>query len=377
MVAKPVRRPTKKPISFEQRARDILKEVWAELEAIEIEKLPSGSISQHAFEIFEHKEVGWKFSIIVQVLGKAADYSLDTLCLQKGDGTAVGLWEPREFAKRIVVPWNKSIGGPLGESGDPYVNNIFRGPCFDDAMRKRRRSPDLFDKVKVVLETVQGAGSEVEVREQLKLILAQLRRYLKGKTFEYPLPLRVSLQDTLCGISEYLKVSSGGARLQAVAHGLFKALQAYGIPYEQVLSRHVNAADSASDTSGDVECLKAGSSMLTVEVKDRILTLSEVESSVIKARLRNVRELLFFVYGKTDRMVDTPDMGRIQDLIQNEFTGGLNIYIESAAHLMRIACTLLGEEGRKDFLQDVGEALGEQAADPQHRWAWSQVVRAM
>jgi len=125
---------------FDQAATAILKDLWKELEEFPIDELPNGSISDAAFAAFEHKEIGWKYSIIIQVTGKAADFSLDALCLQKRDGQS-GLWDPREFAKRVIVPWHGSIGAPLGTSGDPYVNNIFRRPRFDETMREGRRSP--------------------------------------------------------------------------------------------------------------------------------------------------------------------------------------------------------------------------------------------
>lgn len=359
---------------FEERATAVLQELWTELETIPVTELPIGSISDQAFEVFQHHEIGWKYSILIQVVGKAADFSLDTLCLQKREGQP-SQWDPREFAKRVVVPWNKSIGSPLGDSGDPYVNNIFRRPRFDDSMREGRRSQVMFDKVKAILDTVQASVTPNEVREYLRLILAQLRKYLDGKSFDYPVPQRVSLQDTLDCLWDYLEVSSGGARLQAVAHGLVMALKAKGVAYEKVCSRHVNAADSASKSAGDVECFSGGKNVFTVEVKDRELTAAEVGSSIEKARLAEVRELLFFVHRKNGRIISESDAEEIKQMISRQFALGLNIYIEPAFDLLRLSCTLLGEEGRKDFLIFVGTALGEQGADPKHRWAWSQAVR--
>ena len=339
-----------------------------------MEDLPTGSISKDAFEVFQHHEIGWKYSILIQVSGKAASFELDALCLQKKEGQP-GQWDPREFAKRVIVPWNKSIGSPLGDSGDPYVNNIFRRPRFDEAMREGRRSKGTYDKVKGILDTVQASDTADKVSGYLKLILAQLRKYLDGKSFDYPVPQRISLHDTLECVAKYLEVSSGGARLQAIAHGMVMALKAKGVAYEEVLSRHVNAADSASQSAGDVECFTGGQNVFTVEVKDRELTASEVNASIEKARLSDVRELLFFVHRKKGKLVAENDGAAINEMIENQFALGLNIYIEQALEILRLACTLLGEEGRKDFLTLVGTALGEQGADPKHRWAWSQAVR--
>lgn len=361
-------------VEVDRQATAILQKLWAELEEVAMEDLPTGSISKDAFEVFQHHEIGWKYSILIQVSGKAASFELDALCLQKKEGQP-GQWDPREFAKRVIVPWNKSIGSPLGDSGDPYVNNIFRRPRFDEAMREGRRSKGTYDKVKGILDTVQASDTADKVSGYLKLILAQLRKYLDGKSFDYPVPQRISLHDTLECVAKYLEVSSGGARLQAIAHGMVMALKAKGVAYEEVLSRHVNAADSASQSAGDVECFTGGQNVFTVEVKDRELTASEVNASIEKARLSDVRELLFFVHRKKGKLVAENDGAAINEMIENQFALGLNIYIEQALEILRLACTLLGEEGRKDFLTLVGTALGEQGADPKHRWAWSQAVR--
>ena len=362
--------------SFEETASKILRELWAEVEAIPMDQLPTGSTSDAAYKAFDYREIGWKYSILIQVTGKAADFSLDALCLQKRDGQA-GLWEPREFSKRVIVPWLATIGSPLGTSNDPYVNNIFRSPRFDSSMREGRRSPEMFDIVKGILDEVQAAVSTKEVRQYLKLILVALRRYMAGKSFEYPIPQRISLLDTLGCVTHYLDESSGGSRLQAIAQGLVIALQQGGVRYEKIVSRHVNAADAASQSAGDVECFSGEKNVFTLEVKDRKLTVAELEASIEKARLANVTELLFFVHQKRGSLYDEADDKKIKDIVAAQFALGLNIYIERAEDFLRLNCTLLGEDGRKTFLTSVGQALAEQGADPKHRWAWSQAVRGI
>jgi len=236
-------------------------------------------------------------------------------------------------------------------------------------------SQEMFDIVKGILDQVQAATSPEEVRNYLRLILAQLRRYMDGKSFKYPIPQRVGLQDTLRCVTHYLDESSGGARLQAVAQGLVMALKAKGVGYERIVSRHVNAADAASQSAGDVECFVGESNVFTVEVKDRELTIPELEASIEKARLSKVRELLFFIHRKRGGPYADADRDQIDAIVVRQFALGLNIYIEKAGDFMRLGCTLLGEDGRKVFLDSVGLALGQQGADPKHRWAWSQAVR--
>lgn len=370
------RRPNTETAGFHTNATTILNSVWSELEAIDIAQLPTGSVSEQAYLILENTEIAWKYALINQVVGKAADFSLDALCLQKGDG-GPGLWDAREFAKSVFVPWHKSIGSPIGTSGDPYVSNTLRHRRLDDQMRQARRTPAMFDVLKGILDQVQDAESPEQVRQFLLQILAQLRRYMAGKTFHYPIPQRVSVLDTLGCVREYLEESSGGARLQAIAHGLVLSLKEKGLKYEDIQSRHVNAADAASQSAGDIECFADGANVFTVEVKDRALTLSELDSSIEKARLASVTELLFFVYRKDGAPYSDAESEQINATISRQFSLGLNIYIVSGDEFLRLCCSLLGEDGRKVFLESVGSALAVQGADPKHRWAWSQAVRTI
>ena len=360
----------------EKVARQLLDELWAEIQEAPLDTLAEDPISAAISNVFNHKEIGWKYSILIQVTGKAVNYSYDALCLQKGEGHP-GQWEPREFAKRVIVPWLTSIGEPFSRSDDPYVNNIFRRPRFDDTMRKGRRSQGMYDLVKGILDQVQASSNPLEVRHHLRRVLTEIRRYMQGKSFDYPIPQRIGLLHSLDCVKQYLDESSGGARLQAVAQGLVMALKSIGVHYEEIASRHVNAADAASQRAGDVECYAEGRNVLTIEVKDRELTIAELTASIEKARMANVRELLFFIHGKQPAAYGDADRTQIEGIVEREFALGLNIYIDKAEVLLRFACMLLGENGRREFLVAVGKSLEEQGADAKHRWEWSRAVRGI
>jgi hypothetical protein len=74
-----------------------------------------------------------RFCLPTQLLGKLAGPGLDAMCLQRGDGQS-GRWDPRGFAARVVVPWNRTNQNVLGPSGDPYVSNPLRRPRVDDGL---------------------------------------------------------------------------------------------------------------------------------------------------------------------------------------------------------------------------------------------------
>ncbi len=360
---------------FHHAAAELLARNWSELLALPLDQMPADpEIEAVVRKILEGKEIGWRYSIYIQVLGKAANFKLNALCLQdkfEGDGA----WDAREFAKSVVVPWNVTAGAPLGQSGDPYVSNTFRHPSYGPEMRRDRKSPELYDLAEGIIQKAEHATSPKAVEALLRLILAELRRHLQGKDLDYPAPKRVSLAVCMNCIDEYLAAKSGGARLQALVFAAFRTLASETGAYSRVESRHVNAADAASGAAGDIECWRANQLRMAVEVKDRALSLSQVQESIAKARINEVSELLFVV--RSSQLLPADEQAAMSILIDKEFTAGPNLYVESAASFFSRFFLFLLEDGRRKFLLDTGVALQLQKADFQHRLAWSAAVRAL
>lgn len=365
----------KTPNPFHVAARTLLDRVWVETLAQPLDQLPfDARVSGITRNVLQGKEKGWRYSIFIQVLGKAANVDLNALCLQdkfKGKGA----WDAREFAKAVVVPWNEAAGLPLGQSGDPYVSNTFRHPSYGKEMRRDRKSPELYDLAEAIVKRAQAAADAPAAEILLRLLLAELRRFLQGKEIDYPVPKRVSLPACEACIERYLDSKSGGARLQGLVFAAFRTLAVETGAYSRIGSGHVNAADAASGAAADIECWKGVLLALAIEVKDRALTVTQVQESVVKARLRGVTELLFVV--RSNELVPAADQAAMRTLVDKEFSAGLNLYFESAPSFFSRFLLFLLEDGRRKFLLDAGESLRLQKADFQHRLAWSHAVRAL
>ena len=364
-------------VEHAEAARNILDQLWLEVLSVELPASYFPGIADVVDAIFAGNEVGYRKAIIIQLAGKAANPSLDAQSMQKRDGTS-GAWDAREFAKRVFVPWNASIGNPFGDSDDPYVSNQFRNPRFDASIRGSRRKVVVFDHVLSLLELANAADNQDEIEALLREVLLGLRRFIQGKSFSYPIPQRASLSDTHRILQAFLSESSGGARLQAVAHADFLSAADAGFNYSGLVSRHVNASDASSQASGDIAFTKGGRAS-AVEVKDRLLTTGQVAASVTKARVNEVTELIFLVHRIGSEMVfeSSEDAVASEAIAAKEFSAGLNIYWEPYLRFSRTLLTLIGEDGRRSFLKYVGVSLEEQRADAKHRWAWSQLVSSM
>jgi len=107
-------------------------------------------------------------------------------------------------------------------------------------------------------------------------------RTFRGKYSAGVSPATVSLDLTLSISAKFLEEKSGGDRAQALAGALFDAIGIHFGIFAQVNRARINASDEATGQAADLECLdESGKLVLAVEVKDRTLTLADVEGTCI------------------------------------------------------------------------------------------------
>jgi SacI restriction endonuclease len=365
-----------KPTPLAHAGREKLDGAWIEVGEVDLAAGQLDDLDRSIDAIFAGKEKGYRAAIIIQLAGKAADFSLDAQAMQKGS-TSAASWDAREFAKQAFVPWNASIGSPLGHSADPYVSNQFRNSRFDSSIRGKRKSIDQFDNMLAILESANATSSPEQVDRLLIRVLLGLRRWMQGQRVAYPIPQRASLEGVLEAVHRFLAYRSGGARLQAVAHALFACLERAGLAIDGLGSRHVNASDASAAAPGDIGFTMQGNAR-AIEIKDRPLTEPEITASVNKVRVAGVTELIFVVNRPSNELFGSEDDGRAAvEIARTQFNSGINVHWVPFLKLANITLMILGEAGRRDFLKLVGEALEEQRVDVSHRSAWATIVAQM
>jgi hypothetical protein len=360
-------------LSFSDRGTKLLTAAWELALAGNGSSIHDPRLAEACDRVFGGTESGYQKAIVIQAVGKAADPMLDAQAMQKGEGSNRS-WDAREFAKQVFVPWNAKIGC-FAHAADPYVSNPYRVPRFDASVRSKRKKPLEFDNALAVLEILDAATTDSSAFENLVEVLYALRRFVAGRSVDYPLPSRASIVATMKCVEQFVAAKAGGARLQAVVYALFTALASQGLAYSDISSGHVNASDTGGRTAGDVS-LRLGSSSVAIEVKDRSLTASELAATINKCRVAAVTEIVFVVRAAALVASDLQN-GAYEAEAERQFSSGLNIYIEEFAPFAQTVLTLVGESGRRGFLEAVGTALAEQNADITHKWAWADLVKAI
>jgi hypothetical protein len=316
-------------------------------------------------------EVGMRFCLPTQLLGKLADNSLDALILQlRADPP--GNWNARTFAEKVIVPWNRANQRVLGASSDPYVSNPLRRPRLD-FQPDQLDDPRQWETVCDVLRPVQQRSDQEYTKEVLLDVLFAIRDRLRELSFVYAIPDRVSLHQVERITRSFLDARSGGDRGLAVVAALFETVRGrFGI-YKEVRRGVTNAADAAMEAVGDLECVGAdGEVLLAVEVKERRIGDNDLHIAIAKAREFKVTELLFCVEGILANQREQAEL-----TIRNAWASGTNLYQTNLIDLIHNLLPLTGEAGIKAFVVHVGRQLDAFNTQPKHRKAWKLLLDAL
>ncbi len=298
--------------------------------------------------------------------------ALDCLRLQKNDPADTSGWDARSLGRRVVAAFNQRQENILGTSEDPYVGNPMRIPKMLRDDQSKKDVPG-WNRLVEVLALVEQRGDTDFTTAVFRQVLLEMFRRQQQLKFSYPVPLRVSLKTSLAIAGEFLEEKSGGDRAQALAGALFDAIGLHFGIFAQVNRARINASDEATGQAADLECLdKSGRLVLAVEVKDRMVTLADVEGILHKSRQRRITEILFTAKGP-----GPAEKQAIDERISSAFTAGQNLYIFDFFDLARGVLALGGESIRITFLQKVGEHLDTWNVQPRHRQAWQKLLQSL
>ena len=353
--------------SFFDKAKQILDNRWRAIKKLsEIEDFGIGipsDIRQAISSSVNSRTKSYRYVLPAQILAKLTDSLLDCRCVQEGSGRK-GSFDARSFCRKTIVEFDRENDNVLGGSGDPYVNNPLRIPAITVEHRSAQKDSEGFDKLCLVLEFVEE--NPKVVCKIFDLVLQAVWGRLQKVSIVYPVPNRVSLEQVQDLLGKFLQERTGGVRLQCISVALFQTIGECFHLFHQVLARRVNVADSQTGSAADLECLSArGEVVLAVEVKDRQLTLIDMQDKLQTAREMGIRALIYLVRGG----VRSHDAEQVAETSRREFSAGQNVYVCEYENFLNSVLILFQEQGRRRMLQFIGKQLNEHA-DLTHRQAW-------
>ncbi len=345
-------------------ARELLDALWTSILG-DTQQTTDSDIDR----LIDSRSVSIRYCLPTQLLGKAVDPKLDCLCLQKGDGTLESQWDPRGFATKVTVPWVMANQNVLGTSADPYVSLPLRRPRLEPEPGSTK-ARDEWKLLYQILKEVEDRSDAEFTLTRLRSVLASVARKLAESSFEYVVPERISLEQTRTVVNAFLSEPSGGDRGLSVAAALFQVFGHYFGLYSEVRRAVINASDTSTGLTADIECIDAeGNLRLAIEVKERGLTLTDVKGAIRKARRASIQEFLF-----NAPSVSAADATQIDEQFARTWASGTNLYHLTVDELIKVGLSLTGEEGRKEFIENVGRQLNEFNTQPINRQRWKALL---
>ncbi len=364
---------------FVERCREFLDARWKQITAsIESGKLgdplssDQNSLREQIVSCLCSPTKSYHYVLPTQVLCKCVAPGLDCRSLQAAFKKP-GAFDARTIAHDVIVPFDQHNHRVLGGSAEPYVNNPLRCPAVIRKYRAQQKNKDGWDKLGAVLDAVEESGSEVFALSVFDQILVEIYRLLAGTLVVYPTPNRVSLKQTIDLVCRFTAVKSGGDRTEVVCAALFRSIASEFGLFDEIRRQKVNAADVSSGMGADVECWSKGKLALLVEVKDRTLTLTQLDTKLEVARAKKISEILFLA----ERGVEKGEGVDAEERIQREFASGQNIYVSNFLDFTAGILILLGERGRVVFLSHIGRELDSSNSSIVHRRAWASLLKSI
>lgn len=362
--------PTKRTLS-DKVAMEWLNEAWNQALVS-----ASNELDPEMDALCKSSLVSIRYALLTQLLGKHADHSRDALCLQRGDAEGAaeaGRWDPRGFCTAVVVPWVQATDNVLGTSPDPYVNKPLRRKRMDDwsvALRSRESWEQLVTLLSDVEEHDDPAYTEATLR---RCLLGITRRYAE-LNIAYAVPNRISSDQCESVFAQFVAQASGGEAPLIAATALFRIIgRRFGL-FDEVSRQRINEADTATGAPGDIQCFQGSPPrvVLSVEVKDRELTLLDLNTSIAKARQAGVTELLFAAPS-----VVAADIKSADDRVRDEWAQGTNVYRLSLTELLHVVVALAGENARVALMREIGEEINSTATQPSLRTRWASILETI
>ena len=251
---------SQEPSDFVASCKSYLDILWYEvIRQFEETDTPSNPLTEHPQLIGQISECltsrikTYHYVLPTQLLAKSVDQSLNAHAVQ-ASYPEPGAFDARTIAHDVIVPFDRANYRVLGGSPEPYVSNPVRVPAITADYRAQQKNKNEWDKLTAILAAVQTENNAQFTHKVFEQVLFEIHRLLAGVVVLYPTPSRISLTGVQKLVENYLAVTSGGERLEALCTALFQTIGAqFGI-FDEVKCEKVNAADTSSGMLADHRC---------------------------------------------------------------------------------------------------------------------------
>lgn len=265
--------------------------------------------------------------------------------LELGDQAFSG----RTLDERVVNPFLQSAQIP--SSRGPYLSVFRRGIQFDESTRRGLRDKVAYDAFLEVLKYLESHADPQAVALLLDHLLYRFLSLREEANIQIAVLPRISLNQYDSLIPGLLSIASGGRIPVMVVTSMLKTIAAvFGLDWT-IEFFGINVADAASGASGDIAIVAAGKQIMILEVTERPVEASRVQSTFrTKIATSGVTDYLF--------MVDEERVG--DDAVQEArkyFAQGYEINFVDIHTWVLMCLATLGAAGRVEYNRKLTETF--------------------
>lgn len=247
----------------------------------------------------------------------------------------------RTLDERVVNPFLHSMQIP--SSKGPYLSVFRRGIQFDESTRRGLRDKDAYDSFLQILDYIELHSSPQELNQLLNHVLFEFLSLREGSSISIAQLPRISLRQYESLIPGLLSVPSGG-RVPVMT--IISMLRTIAIVFHlewTIEYSGINVADAATGASGDITVSNAGQPTMILEVTERPVGASRVQSTFrSKIATSGVTDYLFMVDKRLVGDDATEEASRY-------FAQGYEINFVDISSWLLMCLATLGSSGRAEY----------------------------
>lgn len=247
----------------------------------------------------------------------------------------------RTLDERVVNPFLQSAQIP--SSKGPYLSVFRRNFQFDESTRGGLRDKNGYDALLQILSYIEAQTEPGEITQTLDHILYRFVSLREEANIQIARLPRISLSQYESLIAGLLSIPSGGRIPVIVVVSMLRTISTtfrldWAIEYAGI-----NVADAAAGASGDITILSGREPLMILEVTERPVNASRVQSTFrTKIAASGVADYLFMI----DRRRVGPDA---MDEARKYFAQGYEINFIDVCTWVLMCLATLGVSGRSEY----------------------------
>ncbi|NNM58528.1 MAG: restriction endonuclease, SacI family [Legionellales bacterium] len=237
----------------------------------------------------------YRYILMTAALAKYINPVINPLTLQAGSSLP-GAYDARSVCHKVIVPLEREIlDGKLGASNEPFLNKParFKELSINNAVRRGRDQETLSQ----TLTVLSNLNTSTEIKQVFNdIIYYVLQRRNNNSNSYYTNNTHRSPEKILSIIQKFLSKSFEGQVAVLVTAASLKMIFEKTLKIPTLKVHPINQSGASSKEILDIDIYDRDEWVLSVEVKDKIFTATDVEHAVKKI-IRSGQNKLLFVMG--------------------------------------------------------------------------------